>query len=217
MSKSSCPVMWTSVHQEQIHHWKKMLVITNFILISICILLYVGWVRETNKRIDVNSLQAQLRNYIVKNEILLVLRTKGNTLSQGLDIADALMVQCREKDIPVELGLAVMRRESSFDTVAMSNRGAKGLMQLLQKTFDNYNHNLKLGLRPSDIWDPIVNIKISMLHLSDLIAELKPKSKSQDELWKKVLVAYSGGEPGYPEAVRKTQREYEIRFRDGEI
>lgn len=212
-----CPVMWTSKYEEMKHSLKRLLIITNTILILCCCFFFVEWYSMKSIPVEYRVLSLQLKNYRVKGEILAVLRTKGITLGQGLDIADALMTQCREKDIPVELGLAIMKKESDFNTQAISSMNAKGLMQLLVITYNNYNENLRLGLPKQAIFDPIVNIRISILHLSDLISEIKPKVKSDDELWKKVLIAYSGDARGYPEAVRKIQREYEVRFRDEEI
>jgi hypothetical protein len=212
-----CPVMWTSIHHEKIHHWRKMFVISNIILILICAFFYAGWYQESNKQVEVNTLQLQLKDYKVRNEILTVLRTKGIILNQGLDIADALMIQCRDKNIPIELGIAIMRRERGYDQLEISSAGARGLMQLLPETFDIINHRLKLGLPRSAIIDPIINIKFAVIHLADLIEEVKPRSKTIDEMWKNVLVRYSGNARGYPEAVVKMKKEYEVKFRDGEI
>lgn len=212
--KTENPVMWTSVHQQERRRSRKFLIWSNLTLFIICIFLFLGWFGASHPQIEQNNLKQQVSHYKKKLEILSILRTKGISLSQGLDIADSLIVQSKKNGVPLELGIAIMQRESEYSVIAISNAKAIGLMQIMPKTFDDYNKNLHLGFSRSAAFDPVINIQISMLHLKDLIAENRPKAKSENELWKRVLNAYSSNAKGYPEAIRKSQKELEGRFKN---
>lgn len=214
MEKS--PVMLRRTHEADKKRWSRWLLFTNLFWVVISVFLYQGWIATNKSDPQIFSLKEQVKDYKVRDEIFNVLRSRGVSLSQGIDIANSLMVHSKKNGIPLELGLAIMKKESGFAVNAISDAKAMGLMQLMPQTFDDYNKNLKLGLSRSAVYDPIINIMISMLHLKDLIEENKGKAKTDDELWKRVLTAYSGGARDYPQTVRRFQREYENKFREGE-
>lgn len=89
-----------------------------------------------------------------------------------------------------ELVLAVMWEESKFDTSAVSNKGALGLMQLMPPTAKSY-------LKDMDI-----NIKIGILYLEDLFKNDK----------KGTLSKYNSGNEqvgrGYAKRVLKTFEQF---------
>lgn len=212
--KTDSPVMWRGTHVKELRRLKKSLIWSNFILFLLSAFMFFGWFGASRPPAEQNNLKQQVSYYKTKIEILSILRTKGISLSQGLDIADSLIIQSRKNGVPLELGIAIMQRESEYSVIAISNAKAIGLMQIMPKTFDDYNKNLHLGFSRSAAFDPVINIQISMLHLKDLIAENRPKAKSENELWKRVLNAYSSNAKGYPEAIRKSQKELEGRFKN---
>lgn len=188
-------VIWGETHQKVKKNLTKWLVLTNFSWIIISLFLYQGWLKVEKGDPGVFAIKQQIKEYRARDEIFNILRVKGVSLSQGIDIANALIVHARENKIPLELGLGIMKQESEFYINAISNREAKGLMQLMPDTFDSYNKNLNMGLTKHAIFDPIVNIRIAMLHLKDIYEEMKVLKKKEDEVWPGVLNAYSGEPP----------------------
>jgi hypothetical protein len=81
--------------------------------------------------------------------------------------------------IDPELVLAVIQAESGFDAVALSNRNAQGLMQLIPATAERF------GVK--DVWDPIENILGGTAYLHWLIRHFSGDVKL-------VLAAYNAGE-----------------------
>jgi soluble lytic murein transglycosylase-like protein len=162
---------------------------------------------------EIFGLKNQVKEYHVRDEIFNILRVKGISLSQGTDIANALIVHCRENKIPLELGLGIMKQESQFHINAISNRKAKGLMQLMPETFDSYNKAFKMGLSKQAIFDPIVNIRIAMLHLKDIYVETEPLMDKKSEVWPNVLKVYSGGAHNYAEIVMVSSEEFKEKIK----
>ncbi len=60
--------------------------------------------------------------------MLSMLRTRPLTIGQAMDIADAVIQQ---NNVPIEVVFAVMKQESEFTPEAVSEKGAKGLMQVM--------------------------------------------------------------------------------------
>ncbi len=78
-------------------------------------------------------------------------------------------------------------------------------MQLMPKTFDDYNKAFKMGLGRQAAFDPVTNIKIALLHLKDLINENKTLEGA--------LQSYSGGEKGYGKSVIKSSEELKEKLK----
>ncbi len=90
-----------------------------------------------------------------------------------------------EYALPPELVYAVIRTESSFDKDAVSNRGAKGLMQLMDDTYEWIATMCGEPHMPECIFDPEYNIKRG----SWLLAHLYKMFGS----WREALAAYNAG------------------------
>lgn len=118
-----------------------------------------------------------------------------------------------EHGVDFALVKAVMRAESSFNPYAVSNKGARGLMQMMPETASRY------GVR--DIYNPSENIRAGVQHLKFLSEMFNNKLYL-------VIAAYNAGEnavkqhrgiPPYDETqhyVRKVmqyQRQYSPRPR----
>ena len=82
--------------------------------------------------------------------------------------------------------LAIIKAESNFDELAVSDKGAKGLMQLTDATFLFVSDENSLGFEVQDIFDPEKNILVGVCYLEYLY------SKFNDEIL--VLCAYNAGE-----------------------
>ena len=88
--------------------------------------------------------------------------------------------------VPQDLALAVAKVESGFQAEAHSNKGARGIMQIMPATAWEW-----YGLPAAELWDPETNIRTGVRHLSDLYASLGS--------WDLVLVGYYAG-PGVARA-----------------
>ncbi len=81
---------------------------------------------------------------------------------------------------------SVIKVESNFDPDAISNAGAKGLMQLMDKTAAECNAKGKFGYNiPRDLYEPEKNIKLGCYYLSSLM-----DTYNDMEL---AVTAYNGG------------------------
>jgi soluble lytic murein transglycosylase-like protein len=85
----------------------------------------------------------------------------------------------KKHDIEAALVKAVIRVESNFNPVAISPKGATGLMQLMPMTAKQYN--------VADMFNPIENIDAGTKHLRYLVDYFNADMK-------KVLAAYNAGE-----------------------
>jgi soluble lytic murein transglycosylase-like protein len=81
--------------------------------------------------------------------------------------------------IDPELVMAVIRAESGFNSAAVSNKNAQGLMQLIPETAARFGVN--------DSWDPVQNIKGGTAYLQWLMRHFDGKVDL-------VLAAYNAGE-----------------------
>ncbi len=112
-----------------------------------------------------------------KQEMMSLLRTKPLTVAQALDICDAVLQQ---ENVPVSVALAVMKQESQFITTSVSNKGAKGLMQIMPGTWKIFT---KADYK--QVHDPIQNIDVGTRFLADLYKQFGD--------WKMVFRAYFAG------------------------
>jgi hypothetical protein len=136
-----------------------------------------------------------------KQEMLTLLRTKPLTVAQALDISDAVLHQ---RNVPVPVVLAVIKQESQFYTAAVSNKGAKGLMQIMPDTWKIFT---KADYK--QVHDPIQNIDVGTRFLADLYQQYGD--------WKMVFRAYFAGPENaknpkydwYANAVLKKMEDFE--------
>ncbi len=92
-----------------------------------------------------------------------------------------------EYGVPEELVYAVIRTESSFDSSAVSSKGAVGLMQMMPSTFEWITNDLlheyhDVGM----LYAPETNIKYGTYYLCRLYARFGD--------WNTAIAAYNGGE-----------------------
>ncbi len=93
----------------------------------------------------------------------------------------------REYNVDENFIYAIIRTESHFDENAVTNAGAKGLMQITEDTYKWAKNKMRVddGSTYENIFDPNVNIKYGTYILSILFSEFK------DE--KTVAAAYHAG------------------------
>ena len=159
------PVIWREAYERDKKKWFQRWAITVLVAFIILIGSFCYFQEEAFLARKSNLLQGVVDDYKIKFEILGLLRTKGISLNQGLDIANMAVIQSKQLRLPLPLILAIMGKESEYLPHAISNKGAKGLMQLIPATFDLYIKKLNLGVSQSAIFDPIVNVLVAVLSL----------------------------------------------------
>lgn len=91
-----------------------------------------------------------------------------------------------EYSLDKNLVYAVIKVESNFNKDAVSAAGAKGLMQLMDKTASDCSSKAGFGYQiPSDLFVPERNIRLGCYYLSGLISEYKDAELA--------VIAYNGG------------------------
>ena len=91
-----------------------------------------------------------------------------------------------EYDVDPLLVLSVIKGESNFDPKAESNRGAKGLMQIMDSTGEWISETLGIEDFSSEkLLNPEVNVEFGCWYLNNLISEFDDLSLA--------LAAYNGG------------------------
>jgi len=192
--KKSTGVVLRESYDRMRKKWRIRWLITNFFyLILVGILGVTLFTEKASFEQKIAGQAPVIENYKLKGAIYEILRHKGISLGQGMDIAQVVAIQCKELELPPGLVLALMKNESEFHTNARSNKGAMGIMQIMPATWDTYVKKLRLGVSTQAAWDPLVNIKVATHILKDLFDTYKTKSRSEDEVWKLTLSAYNAG------------------------
>lgn len=99
--------------------------------------------------------------------------------AQTVELENLMQEAGRRHDIDPELIRAVMRQESGFNPLAVSRKGAQGLMQLMPETAK------RLGVQ--DVFDPAENV----LAGAKLLRQLMDRYEGDIDL---ALAAYNAGE-----------------------
>jgi soluble lytic murein transglycosylase-like protein len=152
--------------------------------------------------------------YRTKDKLYGILRTKGYSLGQGIDIVEAIVRKTKELELPAALIMAVIDQESEFYPNARSILGAQGLMQIMPFTWDEYVMKLKLKVDRRAITDPFMNITVGCHILKDFFDQYD-NIKDQKVRIAKTLTNYNNGEGAqnpnlkYALQVNQKQDQYE--------
>ena len=197
--KEKSPVMWRALHEESRKRW-----MVGFVLANLCYLIIIalmGWSFIQDRKTGEFSIvqKEELDTLRTKESVYAILRNKGVSLSQGLDIAEVTMRQSRKLDLSMSLILAVMKKESEFTPYALSSKYAMGLMQVHPVTWGEYVGKLNLQVSAHAAFDPVTNIIVATSVLRDLYEYYKKRAKSEEEIWKSVLSAYYAGVTSFSE------------------
>ena len=161
---------------------------------------------------------SMIDEYRTKDKVYGILRTKGYSLGQGLDIAEAIVKKSKELELPLALIMAVIDYESEFYPNARSDKGAQGLMQIMPLKWDQYVTKLNWKVNRRAMADPFMNITVGCQILKDLYDDYK-HIKNDKVKMAKVLTDYNNGEkstdPNLKYAVEVGQKydEYQKKLR----
>jgi hypothetical protein len=207
-------VILKEVHEEAIRKTKKRslkihaLGICFTFLLSI-FLMYGKVMLKIEKDLARQSYEA-VKGHVIetkaKLKLLEILRTKPISIGHALEIADVVFEESTGQEIPIPMVLAIIDQESSYRNSVVSEKGAKGLMQLMPATWNNYMDDPELKKETRNSYVPALNIRAGMAYLGDLVKREKD--------WNKVLSIYVSGNKDiasnqvYIKQIFKKAREY---------
>src|SRR3972149_6870280 len=73
-----------------------------------------------------------------KLKLLEILRTKPISIGHALEVAEVVFEESKNREIPIPMALATIDQESSYRNSVISEKGARGLMQLMPGTWNQY-------------------------------------------------------------------------------
>jgi soluble lytic murein transglycosylase-like protein len=158
-----------------------------------------------------------IEEYRIKDKLYGILRTKGYSLGQGLDIAEAIVKKSKELELPLSLIMAVIHQESEFYPNARSSKGAQGLMQIMPFKWDAFVIKLNLNVDRRAMTDPFMNITVGCEILKEFYDQYK-HIKDYKVRMAKTLTDYNNGENAtnpnldYAVQVNRKQDEYEKKL-----
>jgi soluble lytic murein transglycosylase-like protein len=186
-------VIWRSTHERSKRRWRHWFVVTHLFYLTITVSLGGTLFYDATLRERFILQRQEFEELKTKETIYSILRSKGISLSQGLDIAEVTIQQSKKLNLPVSLILAVMRKESTFTPFALSSQNAMGLMQIHPVTWDWFVKKLNLKLSVHAAFDPATNIMIATHILKDLYDYYRTTATSESATWEFALSAYYAG------------------------
>jgi membrane-bound lytic murein transglycosylase MltF len=157
------------------------------------------------------------QEYRTKDRLYGILRTKGYSLGQGIDIVEAIVRKSKELELPLSLIMAVIDQESKFYPNARSHKGAQGLMQIMPFKWDEYVVKLNLGVDRRAMTDPFMNITVGCQILKDFYDHHNHITDYKIRM-AKALTNYNNGEKAanpnldYAVQVKHKRDEYEKKL-----
>lgn len=130
--------------------------------------------------------ESSIRKYKVTNGQMIIknVRPDFNDL-ECLRLASLIYDECDHIGVKYSYALAIIQTESRFNYKAISNVGARGLMQIMPPTFVSIARRYGYPYEEDDIYDLKKNIKIGILYIYIL-----KKKYDRSEL---VSAGYNGG------------------------
>ena len=190
--RDQSPVIWRATHEESKKRWKIGFILLNLFYLTAIACVGLMFIQDKNREESI-ILQRELDIARAKESIYSILRNRGVSLGQGLDIAEVTIRQSKKLNLSMALILAVMKKESEFTPYALSSKSAMGLMQVHPITWDEYVGKLNLKVSAHAAFDPATNIIVATHVLKDLYEYYKKTVKSEEDIWKSVLSAYYAG------------------------
>lgn len=90
-----------------------------------------------------------------------------------LDYSDYVEKYSNQYDVDKYLIYAIIKAESNFQKSVTSNKGAQGLMQLMQSTAEEIASKVDIAIDDTNILEPDVNINLGTKYISILINKYK--------------------------------------------
>lgn len=122
--------------------------------------------------LDDSSYDVSYKYHVPSSEILRYLRKYSSNLDieEAKLLADLIRKECKRYNLNPFLVLAIIKVESSFDPMAVSSKGAVGLMQMMPETAMYLAP--KKGIIIDDqsiIADPLINVELGIYYFYKLL------------------------------------------------
>jgi soluble lytic murein transglycosylase-like protein len=198
--------------------WVSRFIFVNLLYIIVIVGLFIAIIDERKTISSFPETMQIVEDYHTKEKLYGILRAKGYSLGQGLDIVEAVLTNSKELELPLPLIMAVIHHESEFYPNAKSHMGAQGLMQIMPLKWDEYVAKLNLNVDRRAITDPLMNISVGCRILRDLYDRYSDISDDRTRM-AKALTDYNNGENAkipnlrYAVQVNRKQTEYEKKLR----
>ena len=194
--------------------WIFLFILVNFVCTIIIAALSLVITQEKKTISSYSLVESIIDEYRTKDKLYAILRTKGYSLGQGLDIVEAIVRRSRELQLPLALIMAVIDRESEFYPNARSDKGAQGLMQIMPFKWDEYVSKLNLKVNRRAMTDPFMNITVGCQILKDFYDGYEHVKDDKLRI-AKTLTDYNNGEkatnPNLKYAVEVCQKQDEYQ------
>ena len=141
----------------------------------------------------------------VVGDVLLASGVKSNLCAE---IAETIVEESNKTNIPLEMYLAIMKKESTFRSKAISSSHAKGIMQIQGGTWNAYVEKHNLPVTREHIFQPQANIMVASVILKELYDYYTKLGYQEPVIWDYVLAAYYAG----PASVRTGIKGYHRRY-----
>jgi len=197
--------------------WIIRFLFANLVYMMVIAGLSIKISEEKNTISSLPRIKQAMEECRTKDKLYGILRTKGYSLGQGIDIVEAIVKKSKELELPMALIMAVIDQESEFYPNARSNKGAQGLMQIMPLKWDEYVVKLNLEVDRRAITDPFMNITVGCQILKDLYNQSNHIRDDKIRMVK-ALTNYNNGEEAsnpnlnYANQVNHKQDEYEKKL-----
>lgn len=124
------------------------------------------------------------------------------------EIAETIVDESSKTTIPIEMYLAIMKKESTFRSTVVSSARAKGIMQIQGGTWDACVGKHELPVSRRDIFQPQANIMVASVILKELHNYYSKQGYEEPEVWNYVLAAYYAG----PASLKDGLKRYHWRY-----
>ena len=122
-----------------------------------------------------HTTELQKRDWAIR-EILSVLESRQTDLASVTkeDVAEAIYDEAVRYDYDPKFILAMIHTESNFYNWAVSNKGAKGLMQIMPHVAQDLAQQLGIEwMGDRTLFNPYLNLRIGIYYLSQLLENFK--------------------------------------------
>jgi len=172
--------------------WISHFICANLVYIIVIVGLLIKITEEKNTISSSHHLKQIEQEYRTKDRLYGILRTKGYSLGQGIDIVEAIVKKSKDLELPLSLIMAVIDQESEFYPNARSHKGAQGLMQIMPFTWDEYVVKLNLAVDRRAMTDPFMNIMVGCQILKDFYDQYN-HIRDHEVRMSKALIKYNNG------------------------